>query len=199
MNAAQVHALTDRINDWWRGKVGITEGLRTNIWQAALVSIPADVGMEAVRRYAEEQHTTYPPSVKDILRWSEDITDERHRAQIRMRQAEDKGIEADAWQKAYAARELRASQVHAADTLGVALANAAHDPWARGHVEMFDLGVARPGREAEAAEFCRKKAADEGPDAADWSKEAVWYQRMAAQTGMIIPQPHNDRPSTRRA
>jgi hypothetical protein len=76
---------------------------------------------------------------------------------------------------------------------------ATQDLWAHGHVMLFELGLARPGRESDAAEFCRQRAAEEGPDAADWSTEAVMYQRLAmsAQPIMIIPpaRPSNNWPN----
>jgi hypothetical protein len=65
---------------------------------------------------------------------------------------------------------------------------------------MVEQELGRPGRESDAAEFCRQRAAEEGPDAADWSTEAVMYQRLAmsAQPLMIIPpsRPSNDWPNS---
>jgi hypothetical protein len=62
---------------------------------------------------------------------------------------------------------------------------------------MVEQELSRPGREADAAEFCRARAAEEGPDAADWSTEAVKYQRLAMGPLMVIPpaRAHNDWPN----
>jgi hypothetical protein len=107
------------------------------------------------------------------MRWN---AAKEHREQVRARQAEDTGVTAAMWTRVHAQKVQR---MQVAETVETVLETAAKDGWAHGHVELFLSGKARPGQEAEAAEFCRQKASEEGPDARDWSREAVRYQRMA--------------------
>lgn len=61
------------------------------------------------------------------------------------------------------------------DTLGELLQRHTKSPWAYGHTLLHQLGVNRPGKEAEAAALCRRFAQRWPDDAHDWEWEARWW------------------------
>jgi len=68
--------------------------------------------------------------------------------------------------------------------------------WARAHVILLFEDLARPGREREAAAYCRQMAQEHPEDALDWEREATAYERVAAglpfalreRAGRSVPQ-----------
>lgn len=77
-----------------------------------------------------------------------------------------------------------------AEVLTNALAQHAHDPWARGHILLMELGLSRQGREVEAAQACRQFAAQWPQDREHWEREALWWAEGAPlKPGILDRQP----------
>lgn len=54
--------------------------------------------------------------------------------------------------------------------------------WVQGHAALHEQGLNAPGREKDAAAYCREMAQQHPQDAAEWRREAETYERMAGGT-----------------
>jgi hypothetical protein len=54
------------------------------------------------------------------------------------------------------------------------------DAWATGHLTLHDQGLNRPGRELDAAAFCRQVAHDDPANARFWLAEATQWEHWSA-------------------
>jgi hypothetical protein len=55
------------------------------------------------------------------------------------------------------------------------------DPWVTNHLALHDRGFNRPGREHDAAVFCRQVAQEDHANARFWLAEASQWERWAGE------------------
>jgi hypothetical protein len=178
MTPKQVTQLTDRINTWWP-QAKISPDLTTHIWTPRFAYLAAEIVVDALKRYASAKQVQYPPSTDELFAICEEIEDERNRAAIQAKRDAEAKIALETWQRSNrhgtAAYEERTTE----EAISAVLVDAAVDTWAQGHLALHEQGFNRPGREQEAAEFCRKMAHEQPEDADDWFAEAFWWAHGA--------------------
>lgn len=92
------------------------------------------------------------------------------------------------WKRSADLVRLPSEQI--ATMLEAALSQHAHDPWARGHILLMELGLHLEGREAAAAQDCRRFAAQWPQDREHWEREALWWAEGAPlKPGILDRQP----------
>jgi hypothetical protein len=177
MTAEQIQRFLDVRHQWWKYAGEVSEDARRHVWEPDLYAVDKETAWEAMKRFARKARDNRAPSLDDLLALCRDIADERHRAEAKERRATDDRLAMEAWQKAYVASGQDFRQRQAADVIGQVLTHAATDAYARAHVTMNDLGVNRPGREAEAVAFCEAKALEQPEEQERWIREARLYER----------------------
>jgi hypothetical protein len=174
MTPKQVTQLTDRINTWWP-QAKISPELSMHIWTPRFAGVPAEIVVDALKRYASAKQVQYPPSADELFAVCEEIEDERRRALVQAKREAEAKIALDAWHKSRGFVRTGYDEPNTPEVVEQVLTQVALDPWAQGHVALHDKGLNRPGRDQEAAAFCRQMAGEQPENADDWFAEAMWY------------------------
>jgi murein L,D-transpeptidase YcbB/YkuD len=176
MSPADVSIVIQRRNTWWE-RTALGQALVKDVWVPGLATIPLDVALEAMTRYAKAQKTPYPPSLENLVALCDEVEQDRMRAQAQERRAIADREAMIAWHKAEAAVEAQRKLHPVHDPITAVLETAAKDPWAHAHVLMHEKGINRPGREADAMAYCEAMAQDYPDDREAWLRERRLYER----------------------
>lgn len=188
MTPKQVGYLTDRIQEQYpKAQLGHVHPTDTNphglaarvlhFWVPELVSVPADIAMEALRRYGRTERYGNPPTPEDMTRQCEAVQDERDRLEAQAKLAAENHKAMEAWARHVKTHGWPRREPMPSDIVGQVLEEAAHDPWARAHLTMHEKFLNRPGQEAGAIAYCEIMAREQPENREAWLREAVMYQR----------------------
>lgn len=104
MTPEEVSKVIERIQEWWE-TVTIRPGVAKGVWVPALATVPLDIALEAIMRYARKQRNNYPPSVDDLLPFCDEIDHERQHAALQAKRDEQDRLAAAAWRKAHLSQD----------------------------------------------------------------------------------------------
>jgi hypothetical protein len=174
MTPEEVTTLVKSINRMW--EVRITYGLIRTVWAPMLAVQDAALVMDALQRHARTQTTPYAPSAEQLLEHCHALLDEQRQDAEQVARRQQAAQAATAWRRQSEAQKLP-TLVTTPGALRQVLEHVSTDAYALAHVAMNDLGVNRPGREADAVAFCEAQALEQPEERERWIREARLYDR----------------------
>ena len=149
--------------------VGLTQALAV-MWLDDLRGVDPEIMDQAVTRWVRQHHIGQAPTLQNLVDTVELVEDDR-----RARQTSRRSVTSPSTPEV----SFEAVLAHAA-----ALQTGEARLWAQGHCEILERGLGRPSNHRETAAFCRVLAQSQPMLAANWEREACWWEH--ASSGAVV-------------